>query len=78
MKNERQFDFSSVLKFLGNADNSQKQSVAEKMKENLSKEETNELDSILKDKRKIDAILQSDAAKKIIDKLNSGNDGKHK
>ena len=78
MKNERQFDFSSVLKFLGNADNSQKQSVAEKMKENLSKEENNELDSILKDKRKIDAILNSDAAKKIIDKLNSGNDGKHK
>lgn len=74
MKNERQFDFSSILKILSSADSSQKQSVAEKMKENLSNEENNELDSILKDKRKIDAILNSDAAKKIINKLNSGND----
>lgn len=74
MKNERQFDFSSILKILSSADSSQKQSVAEKMKENLSNEENNELDSILKDKRKIDAILNSDAARKIINKLNSGND----
>lgn len=78
MKNERQFDFSSIMKILGSSDSARKQSIAEEMKNGLSEKENNELDTILKDKKKIDAILNSDAAKKIISKLNYGNDGKLK
>ena len=78
MKNDRPFDFSSILKLLGSSDSSQKQNTAEKLKSNLSAEENKELDSILKDKSKIDAILNSEAAKKILNRLSSDNDGKHK
>lgn len=78
MKNDRQFDFSSILKLIGSSDSQKKQNAVEKMKSGLSADENKELDSIIRDKSKIDAILNSDAAKKILSKLNSDNNGKLK
>ncbi|MBP3939210.1 MAG: hypothetical protein IK955_07360 [Clostridia bacterium] len=78
MKNDRQFDFSSILKLIGSSDSIKKQNAVEKMKSGLSADENKELNSILNDKSKIDAILNSEAAKKIMNRLNSDNNGKLK
>lgn len=78
MKNDRQFDFSSILKLIGSSDSIKKQNAVEKIKSGLSADENKELNSILNDKSKINAILNSEAAKKIMNRLNSDNNGKLK
>ena len=78
MKNNKQFDLSAFMNLLKNSDNNTKMQTADKMKSGLNNDEQAELDRILSDRSKIDAILNSSAARQIIEKLNGKNDGKLK
>lgn len=77
MRNDKQFDFSKVLNLIGSNDKKSKQEAAENIRSRLSNEENHELNTILNDKSKIDAILKSSAAQQIIKKINGNSDGKH-
>ncbi len=78
MKNNKQFDLSAFMNLLKNSDNNTKMQTADKMRSGLNNDEQAELDRILSDRSKIDAILNSSAARQIIEKLNGKNDGKLK
>ncbi len=78
MKNDKQFDFSRLLNLIGTNDKRAKQEAAENIRAGLSREENNELNNILNDKSKIDAILNSSAAQQILKKINGNSDGKLK
>ena len=78
MKNNKQFDLSAFMNLLKNSDNNTKMQTADKMRSGLNNDEQAELDKILNDRSKIDAILNSSAARQIIEKINGKNDGKLK
>lgn len=78
MKNNKQFDLSAFMNLLKNSDNNTKIQTADKMRSGLNNDEQAELDRILNDRSKIDAILNSSAARQIIEKINGKNDGKLK
>jgi hypothetical protein len=78
MKNNKQFDLSAFMNLLKNSDNNTKMQTADKMRSGLNNDEQAELDRILNDRSKIDAILNSSAARQIIEKINGKNDGKLK
>lgn len=78
MKNNKQFDLSAFMNLLKNSDNNTKMQTADKMRAGLNNDEQAELDRILNDRSKIDAILNSSAARQIIEKINGKNDGKLK
>lgn len=78
MKNNKQFDLSAFMNLLKNADNNTKMQTADKIRSGLNNAEQAELDKILNDRSKIDAILNSSAARQIIEKINGKNDGKLK
>lgn len=78
MKNNKQFDLSAFMNLLKNSDNNTKMQTADKMRSVLNNDEQAELDKILNDRSKIDAILNSSAARQIIEKINGKNDGKLK
>ena len=78
MKNNKQFDFSRLMNILSTNDKRVKKEAAENIRAGLSNEENNELNNILNDKKKIDAILNSSAAQQILKKLNGNSDGKLK
>lgn len=78
MKNSKQFDLSAFMNLLKNSDNNTKMQTADKMRSGLNNDEQAELDRILNDRSKIDAILNSSAARQIIEKINGKNDGKLK
>lgn len=78
MKNDKQFNFSDLLGIIGNSDKQAKQNIAGKMIDSLDKNESRQLNDIMNDKDKIDAILNSTAAQKIINKININRDGQHK
>lgn len=78
MKNNKQFDLSAFMNLLKNSDNNIKMQTANKMRSGLNNDEQAELDRILNDRSKIDAILNSSAARQIIEKINGKNDGKLK
>ena len=78
MKNDKQFNFSDLLGIIGNSDKQAKQNIAGKMIDSLDKNESRQLNDIMNDKDKIDAILNSTAAQKIINKINTNRDGQHK
>lgn len=78
MKNNKQFDLSAFMNLLKNSDNNTKMQTADKMRSELNYDEQAELDRILNDRSKIDAILNSSAARQIIEKINGKNDGKLK
>lgn len=78
MKNNKQFDLSAFMNLLKNSDNNTKMQTADKMRSELNNDEQAELNRILNDRSKIDAILNSSAARQIIEKINGKNDGKLK
>ena len=78
MKNNKQFDLSAFMNLLKNSDNNTKMQTADKMRSGINNDEQAELDRILNDRSKIDAILNSSAARQIIEKINGKNDGKLK
>ena len=78
MKNNKQFDLSAFMNLMKNADDNAKMQTADKIRSNLNNNEQAELDKILNDRSKIDAILNSSAARQIIEKINGKNDGKLK
>lgn len=78
MKNNKQFDLSAFMNLLKNSDNNTKMQTADKIRSGLNNNEQAELDKILADRSKIDAILNSSAARQIIEKINGKNDGKLK
>ncbi len=78
MKNNQQGDFFKLFNLLGNADKKAKQDAANQMMSGLNADESKKLGEILNDKSKIDAILNSSAAKEIIKKINGNNNGQHK
>lgn len=78
MKNNNQFDISKILGVLKNSDKQTRQTTAEKMISNLNNEDSKQLQEILNDKGKIDAILKSGTVQQIINKINGNNDGKLK
>ncbi len=78
MKNNKQFDLSAFMNLLKNSDNNTKMQTADKMRSGLNNDEQAELNKILNDRSKIDAILNSSAARQIIEKINGKNDGKLK
>ncbi len=77
MKNNQQGDFSKLFNLLGSKDQKAKQEAANQMLSSLNADESKQLGDILSDKSKIDAILNSSAAKQILNKIN-GNNGQHK
>lgn len=78
MRNNKQFDLSAFMNLMKNADNTEKKQTADKIRSGLDNNEQAELDKILADRSKIDAILNSSAARQIIEKINGKNDGKLK
>lgn len=78
MKNNNQFDFSKILGSLKNADKQTRKTTAENMMSSLNSEENKQLNEILSDRSKIDAILKSSAVQQIINKINGNIDGKLK
>ncbi|MEE0981955.1 MAG: hypothetical protein U0K91_09735 [Acutalibacteraceae bacterium] len=78
MRNNKQFDLSAFMNLMKNADNTEKKQTADKIISGLNNNEQAELDKILADRSKIDAILNSSAARQIIEKINGKNDGKLK
>ncbi len=78
MKNNQQNDFFKFLNLLGGSDKHAKQNAANQMISGLNKNESEELNNILKDKNKIESILNSSAAQQIIKKINGNGNGQHK
>ncbi len=78
MKNNQQNDFFKLFSLLGSSDKEAKQNAANQMMSGLNKDESNELNNILKDRNKIDAILNSTAAQQILKKINGNGNGQHK
>ena len=78
MRNNKQFDLSAFMNLMKNADNTEKKQTADKIISGLNNNEQAELDKILADRSKIDEILNSSAARQIIEKINGKNDGKLK
>ena len=70
-------DLSKLISlFSQNNINSNRQN-AEKIVNGLDSEKRSELNSILNNRDKVNEILNSPAAKKIIDKLNGNGNGQH-
>lgn len=78
MKNNKQMDFSKILGSLKNADMKTRQTTAQNMMSGLNSEENRQLNEILSDKSKIDAILKSSTVQQILNKINGNSDGKLK
>ncbi len=78
MKNNQQGDFLKIFDLLGSADKNAKQQAANNMMSGLNSDESKQLGDILSDKSKIDAILNSSAARQILNKINGNTNGQHK
>ena len=77
MKNNMQPDFSALMNILGKSDKASHQEQAKRLIDTLDETQHRQLNDILQDKNKIDALLKSSAAQQIINKLKSGNNGQH-
>lgn len=74
MKNNHQQDIFSVLNNLKNTDEKQKKQTAEKMMSSMNEEDQKNFQSVIRDKNKVNEILNSPAVQQIMQKLN----GQHK
>lgn len=70
-------DFSALMNILGKSDKASQQEQAKRLIDTLDETQHRQLNDILQDKNKIDALLKSSAAQQIINKLKSGNNGQH-
>ena len=74
MINNHQQDIFSVLNNLKNTDEKQKKQTAEKMMSSMNEEDQKNFQSVIRDKNKVNEILNSPAVQQIMQKLN----GQHK
>ncbi len=74
MINKSNRDFSEILK-LFSAQNQSKEAVAKQMMSHLSSDESQKLNEILSDKAKLEQLMNSPAAKELINKLNRNQNG---
>lgn len=77
MKNNMQPDFSALMNILRKSDKASQQEQAKRLIDTLDETQHRQLNDILQDKNKIEALLKSSAAQQIINKLKSGNNGQH-
>ncbi len=74
MINKPNRDISEILK-LFSAQNQSKETVAKQMINSLSSDESQKLNEILSDKAKLEQLMNSPAAKELINKLNRNQNG---
>lgn len=75
MPNNQHNDFSKIFNILSTGNSNLKKKTADDMVSKLAPKEQNELKNILKDKEKLNSILNSPAVKEILNKLNSDKNG---
>lgn len=78
MKNNQINDFTKIFQILSSGDNNAKKNTANQMVSGMNSNEKKELNDILNNKEKLDAILNSPAVRQILNKINTGNNGQHK
>lgn len=78
MKNNQINDFTKIFQILSSGDNNAKKNAANQMVSGMNSNEKKELNDILNNKEKLDAILNSPAVRQILNKINTGNNGQHK
>ena len=77
MKKNNQPDFSSLFNTLSKTGNSSPQEQAKSLLNELDEKQSRQLSEILQDKSKIDELLKSQAAQKIINMMKNGSNGQH-
>lgn len=75
MKNNSNGNINDFLQAISSSDKQEKENIARRMMSNLSNDDNRRLTDILSDKSKIAQIINSDAAKELIDKLNKRKNG---
>lgn len=75
MKNNSNGNINDFLQAISSSDKQEKENIARRMMSNLSNDDNRRLTDILSDKNKIAQIINSDAAKELIDKLNKRKNG---
>ena len=75
MKNNSNGNINDFLHAISSSDKQEKENIARRMMSNLSNDDNRKLTDILSDKNKIAQIINSDAAKELIDKLNKRKNG---
>ena len=77
MKNNKQPDFSSLMNLLGRADEHTQQEQAKQLINSLDENQHRQLNDVLNDKNKLEALLKSPAAQQIINKIKPDGHGQH-
>ncbi len=77
MKNSKQPDFSLLMNLLSKGDKSSQQEQAKRLVNSLDENQHKQLNEVLRDKTKLDALLKSPAAQQIINKIKSEDHGQH-
>lgn len=77
MKNNKQPDFSSLMNLLAKADNITQQKQAQNLLNTLDENQHRQLNEVLHDKNKLDALLKSPAAQQILSRIKSDSNGQH-
>lgn len=75
MKNNSNGNINDFLQAISSSDKQEKENIVRRMMSNLSNDDNRKLTDILSDKNKIAQIINSDAAKELIDKLNKRKNG---
>lgn len=75
MKNSSNGNINDFLQAISSSDKQEKENIVRRMMSNLSNDDNRKLTDILSDKNKIAQIINSDAAKELIDKLNKRKNG---
>ena len=75
MKNSSNGNINDFLQAISSSDKQEKENIVRRMMSNLSNDDNRKLTDILSDKNKIAHIINSDAAKELIDKLNKRKNG---
>ena len=78
MKNNQLGDFSKLFEILSKSDQKSKQQVADKIISNFDAQENQQFEELIKDRNKIDTILNSPVAKQIMNKIKQNNNGQLK
>ena len=77
MENKKFNGFAEILSQLQNSDKSEQKKTANNILSHLDSQDAKQINDFMKDKEKVDALLNSPAAQQIINKLNGKNNGQH-
>jgi hypothetical protein len=77
MENKKFNGFAEILSQLQNSDKSEQKETANNILSHLDSQDAKQINDFMKDKEKVDALLNSPAAQQIINKLNGKNNGQH-